>query len=119
MKTNDSSNGSGKTDRTVHETPSWAQVQTKGVMLRLRVSPRSSRNALLGEWGDALKICLRAPPQDGKANSALLDFLSELLQVPKNHIDIISGAAGKTKRILIQSGNAPEIVRKINDAIRD
>jgi uncharacterized protein (TIGR00251 family) len=72
------------------------------VTFSVRVIPRSSRTEIVGEYDGALKIKLKSPPVDGAANEELIRFLSKSLSVPKTHIEIVAGQAGKNKRISIQ-----------------
>ena len=72
----------------IHEGPS-------GVTFAVRVHPRAKKNAITGEAGDALKLALTAPPLDGKANEACVQFFAKLLKVPRSSVTI---AAGKTSR---------------------
>jgi len=73
----------------------------RGLILKLFVQPRSSKNCLAGLHGDALKIRLTAPPVDGAANASCIDYLAKLLNVPKSSMEIISGRSGRAKRMLI------------------
>ena len=82
-----------------------------GVILTLRIVPRSSKNEVCGELGDALKIKLQAPPVEGKANKALIEFLSDRLDIPRNSISILSGDTGRNKRILISGIKAETVAR--------
>lgn len=71
--------------------------------LQLRITPRSSKNQVLGLMGDRLKIAITAPPVDGKANAHLLKFLSRQFGVPKSHVTLISGMTGRDKTVRIAS----------------
>jgi len=66
-----------------------------GAVLSLRIVPRAHKNAIQGAHGDALKIRLCAPPVDGAANAALIEFLSDSLSLPRARIQLLSG---KTSR---------------------
>lgn len=72
----------------------------EGVLLRLTIVPRASRNAIVGPHGDSLKIRLQATPVDGKANQALLHFLADTLDMPRNTLNLVSGHTGRQKRVL-------------------
>lgn len=84
-----------------------------GARFAVRVTPRASRTALAGLTGDgpdaALKIALHSPPVEGRANAALVEFLSDLLHVRRSDIEIAAGAHGRTKIILIRNHKAAEI----------
>jgi uncharacterized protein len=91
----------------------WYSWEGNALILRVRVSPRCSRNAIAGTLGDHLKICLTAPPVDGKANRDLVRFLARQCGVPQNQVDLISGATARTKRIRIdQPRRLPEGVKR-------
>ena len=82
-----------------------------GVTFSVRVHPRAKRNALTGKVGDALKVSLTAPPVDGKANQACIEFFAELLNVPRSSITIASGQNSRNKVIRV-AGISVEDVRK-------
>lgn len=73
-----------------------------GVALRVRVIPRSKRTALAGVRGDCLVVKLTAAPVDGAANSALVDFLAEVLDVPSSAVAIVRGAGSREKTVKVQ-----------------
>jgi len=73
-----------------------------GLLIDVRVQPKSSKNAIVGIHGEALKIKLNAPPVEGKANKALIQLMAKLLGCPKSAVEIISGQASRSKRLLIR-----------------
>jgi len=73
----------------------------KGLLINVRVQPKSSKNAIAGTHEDALKINLNAPPVEGKANKALIQLIAKLLRCPKSAVEIISGQANRNKRLLV------------------
>lgn len=74
-----------------------------GVILSLKVQPRSSRNQIVGLYADSLKVKLTAPPVDGAANQHCCAFLAKLFGVAKSQVDIISGEHARTKKVLIKN----------------
>jgi uncharacterized protein (TIGR00251 family) len=70
-----------------------------GVRFDVRVQPRASRSEIAGEYGEALKVRLSAPPVDGAANDALIDLLARELGVGKRDVRIVSGASSRTKTV--------------------
>lgn len=77
-----------------------------GLKFNLYVQPRSSRNQIVGLHGNALKVKIKAPPVDGAANKMCIAVLAKALNVPKSDIEIVSGHAARTKRLLVKiSGN--------------
>jgi uncharacterized protein (TIGR00251 family) len=85
---------------------------TGGSLLTVKVQPRAAADAIAGFDPDWLRIRLRAPPVDGKANAALSVFLAQALGLPTRAVIILSGATGRLKRIRI-SGLDPDAVRRI------
>lgn len=74
----------------------------KGSALAIRVTPRASRNEIVEILNDGtVKIRLTAPPVEGKANLALVEFLAEVLGLPSNRIEIVAGATGRDKLVSI------------------
>jgi uncharacterized protein (TIGR00251 family) len=84
---------------------------TAGVTFAVKVHPRAKKNAITGEVGDALKLSLTAPPIDGRANEACVEFFANLLEVPRSSVTIASGESGRRKVIRV-AGMSPEAVLK-------
>ena len=72
------------------------------VRFSVRVQPRASKTEVSGVHGDALKIRLSAPPVDGAANAALIEFLAELFAVPRRAVMILAGESSRVKIIEIE-----------------
>jgi uncharacterized protein (TIGR00251 family) len=68
-----------------------------GVRVSIRVQPRASTNELAGVHGNALRVRLTAPPVEGAANAALVDFLAESLGIARRAITIVAGSSSRTK----------------------
>lgn len=84
-----------------------------GTQLDVVVAPKSSRDAILGEYQGRLKIALTAPPVDGKANEALIAFLSKKTNVPKSKIAIARGMTSKRKAVQFADLNPTELASRI------
>jgi uncharacterized protein (TIGR00251 family) len=78
------------------------QETPQGIVIRIYVQPRSSRNKVVGLHGDALKIAIQAPPVDDAANRMCIEFLSKSLSLPRSAIEILSGHTSRMKRILLK-----------------
>lgn len=85
-----------------------------GAQFALRVQPRASRNAIVGTMGDAVKLAITAPPVDGKANGAVIEYLAELFRVPKSSVVIVSGDTGRNKLIAIRGMRAEQVLTALN-----
>lgn len=74
----------------------------RGSALAVRVTPRASRNQIVGVLTDGtIKVHLAADPSDDKANALLVDFLAEVLGVPKSRVEIVAGETGRDKLISV------------------
>jgi uncharacterized protein len=82
-----------------------------GATFAVKVHPRARKNAISGELGDALKLALTAPPIDGRANQACIEFFANLLDVPRSSITIASGESSRRKVIRVAGLSADEIRR--------
>ena len=84
-------------------------VSSAGVSFSVKVQPRAKRNAITGEVGDALKVSLTAPPLEGRANEACIEFFANLLKVPRSSVTIASGETSRNKVIRVAGITADEI----------
>ncbi len=84
-----------------------------GVTFAVKLHPRARKNALTGELGDALKLSLTAPPVEGKANAACVDFLANLLKVPRSSVTIASGLSSRRKVIRVSGISANEVRKRL------
>ena len=75
-------------------------------ILDLRVQPRASHTEFAGLLGDRLRIRLNAPPVDGRANAALVEFIAEAFGVPRAAVSIEAGLSGRNKRLRIRGATA-------------
>jgi uncharacterized protein (TIGR00251 family) len=82
-----------------------------GVAFAVKVYPRARKNAITGELGDALKLSLTAPPVEGKANQACIEFLANLLKVPRSSVSIASGQSSRSKVVRV-AGLSPDELRR-------
>jgi uncharacterized protein (TIGR00251 family) len=82
-----------------------------GCLIRVKVAPRGSSDAVLGAAEGALRIRLTAPPVDGAANAAARDFLAGLLGVSRSAVSLIRGPAARAK-VFRAAGLAPDAVRE-------
>jgi len=71
------------------------------VVVTVRVIPRAKKTELSGERDGALVVRVAAPPVEGAANEAVVDFFARALRVPKRAVQIVSGERGRLKRIAI------------------
>jgi uncharacterized protein (TIGR00251 family) len=77
-----------------------------GVTLAVRAQPGAKRTAIVGVYGEGaaaqLKIAVQAPPMEGRANSALVEFLADKFGVAKSYVELVSGELSRGKVFLIK-----------------
>ena len=88
----------------------WARDGAGGAVLELLVQPRASKTRVRGEHDGRLKIQLAAPPVDGEANAALVEFVAEALGVRKAEVAIVRGDTGRRKTVRVAGVSAAAAV---------
>ena len=83
------------------------------VTFAVKVHPRARKDAITGELGDALKLGLTAPPVEGKANQACVEFFANLLKVPRSSVTIAAGQSSRNKIIRVAGLSAMEIEKRL------
>lgn len=86
--------------------PVWLKRSGDRLTLTLHIQPGARKTEIAGEHGDALKIRLAAPPVDGKANAALLEFIADRLGVAKSAVTLKSGQTSRRK--VVEVGGVSE-----------
>ncbi len=90
-----------------------------GAAITVRVVPRSSRNEIVEVQADGtIKIRLTAPPVEGQANKALIEYLAEILDVAKSKIEIVAGLSGRDKLITILDLDSDTVQEKILSQVK-
>jgi uncharacterized protein (TIGR00251 family) len=83
----------------------------EGCVLPVRAQPGARRAGVQGEQNGALKVAVTAPPEDGRANQALVEMLREALGLKRSQVELLSGPTSRDKRFLIR-GVAREALEK-------
>jgi uncharacterized protein len=89
-----------------HDTP-------EGATFAVKIHPRARKNAITGEVGDAIKVSLTAPPLEGRANQACIEFLANLLKLPRSSVTIASGQNSRRKAIRVVGLSADEVQERL------
>ncbi|MHA7631969.1 DUF167 domain-containing protein [Corallococcus sp. M7] len=84
----------------------WLKAMQTGVELTVLVQPRASRTQVVGEHDGQLKIQLAAPPVDGEANAALVEFIAKTLGVPRRQVTLVAGDTSRRKRLRVEGVDA-------------
>ena len=82
---------------------SFYKNENNGIILKIKAVPNSSKNEICGVLDDFLKVKIKAPAVENKANEELIKFLAKLLKLPKNSIVLKSGATSKLKSVYIEN----------------
>ena len=85
-------------------------VARNSISFQVRVQPRASKDEIAGEMGGALKVRLRAPAVEDRANEALVEFLAELLKTSRSAVSILSGERSRVKRIEVRGVTRQQIL---------
>jgi uncharacterized protein (TIGR00251 family) len=86
------------------------QTRDGAVILTVRVQPRASRDEIAGVLGGALKVRLRAPALEDRANEALCEYLAELLKTSKAAVRILSGHHSRSKRMEVRGVTEQQVL---------
>jgi uncharacterized protein len=98
--------------------PFQVQQRGLGLAIRVRVKPRASRSRILGPREGVLELALAAPPVEGEANLELIRTLAGALGCAKSSIEIVSGAASRSKLVAIVGFSEAELMAKLTPAPR-
>lgn len=87
-------------------------AHARGLVIAFHVQPNAPRTEVQGEHGGALKLRLAAPPVDGKANEALVKWLSKQLDVSRSSIELLTGDKDRRKRVLVTAEVEAEAIER-------
>lgn len=88
-------------------------AHAEGWILPVRAQPGARRNGVVGEHNGALKVAVTAPPEDGRANQALLDVLRAHLHLKRSEIELLSGATSRDKKFVVRGKSREELVERL------
>ena len=94
--------------------PPYLRVQTDGVWLSIKLQPRASANEIGEALGNELRVKVTAPPVDSAANEALVRFLAEELDCPRNRVELVRGQTSRHKVVKLHGMTAEEVAEKLN-----
>jgi uncharacterized protein (TIGR00251 family) len=85
----------------------------KGISFAVKVQPRARKNAITGTIGDSLKLSLTAPPVEGKANEAVIEFLADFFDIPRSSVTIASGKTSRLKMVNIRGARMDYLQQRL------
>ena len=88
-----------------------------GATFSVRVHPRARKNAITGTLGDALKIALTAPPVEGRANHAVIDYLAKVLRLPRSSVTIAAGHRSRNKVVRVSGITADALQQRLEQLL--
>lgn len=91
----------------------FIQNKNNGVTLTLTIQANAHKSEIVGLYNDTLKIKIKAPPVDGKANKEIISFLSETLNIAQKNIEILKGDKNKNKIVLLMGETLQSLTLKL------
>ena len=85
----------------------------EGLIVPIRAQPGAKRVGVLGEQAGSLKLAVTAPPQDGRANKALLELLRNVLDLKRSQVELFSGETSREKRFLVRGVSRTELEMRL------
>ena len=94
--------------------PAWIRDEPGAAVLELLVQPRASRTRVLGEHDGRLKVQLAAPPVDGEANAALVEFLAREVGLRRADVTLVHGLSGRRKTVRLAGTTAERVTAALS-----
>jgi uncharacterized protein (TIGR00251 family) len=94
------------------------QEGAKGLTFAVKVHPRARKNGITGVVGNSLKLALIAPPVEGKANQAVIEFFADLFAIPRSSVTIASGEISRNKIVRIAGVSKPAAEQKLAENLK-
>ncbi len=85
------------------------QQTDEGVLISLYIQPGASKSEIIGEHNGSLKIKIKAPPVDGKANDEVIAFMAKTLGVSKRDISLVKGDKSREKKVLVRGASIEQL----------
>jgi len=93
--------------------PSFLQEKPDGVLLSIKLQPRSSSNQIGEALGAELRVKVTAPPVDSAANEALVRLLAEILDCPRNRVELLRGRTSRHKTVMVFGMRPEEVLERL------
>jgi uncharacterized protein (TIGR00251 family) len=89
------------------------QAHPEGATLAVRAQPGAKKDGVLGRHGGAVKVAVTAPPEDGRANAALVEYLKNWLGVKRSRVVLLSGEKNRNKVFLVRGLTPAELAARV------
>ena len=83
---------------------------SEGVVLPIRAQPGARKAGVLGEQAGALKLAVTAPPEDGRANAAIVELVRDLFGLKRSQVELVGGAKDRSKKVLLRGVTREELI---------
>jgi uncharacterized protein (TIGR00251 family) len=98
------------------ELKDFVRPTESGVYVKLRASPGAKRTEIKGLYGEgAIKLCVAAPPAEGKANAEIERYLGRLFELSRSGVSVTKGAQSRDKVVFVRGLNVDELRARLND----
>jgi uncharacterized protein (TIGR00251 family) len=84
-----------------------------GVLISVRAQPGARKAGVLGEQAGALRLAVTSPPEDGRANAALVELVREVLGLKRSQVELHSGATGRNKKFLLRGLSKAQVTERM------
>jgi len=96
----------------------YASPYNDGTLLQVWIQPRASKAAVVGSHGDSIKIAVKSPPVEGRANDECIELLSKVLALPKRQLAIKSGQQSRHKSVYIKGMPPEKVIASLEGAMK-
>jgi uncharacterized protein (TIGR00251 family) len=93
--------------------PDWLTDDGDSALVRVRLQPRASRDAIAGERAGTLAVRVTAPPVDGRANDALCRLLAKAAGVAPSRVEVVRGASAREKLVRVEGVAAGDLAARL------
>jgi uncharacterized protein (TIGR00251 family) len=91
-------------------------AQKNGATIAVRAQPGAKKTGVVGVWNGMLKVAVSAPPEDGRANAALVEVLREFFRLPRSRVELLSGASNRNKVFLLHGLTDADVEARLTSA---
>lgn len=88
-----------------------------GAVIHIFVQPRATSDSVQGIHGESLKLKVKAPPADDRANGAVENLLAGLLELPRSEVAVVGGHSSRRKRIAVTGVSPEQVSKRLNRAL--
>lgn len=95
------------------------QSHPEGATFPVRAQPGAKTNGIIGEQAGALKLSVTAPPEDGRANAAIIELLKDVLGVKRSQIELVAGSTNRNKVMLVRGLSSEALSERLRQLLAE